>query len=269
MYNLLLTYIYMNTAEAPNVYDVLTPEHKRLLAEAQLQMLVQANVGKSLDSLATEIRSNTQLAMLDSDLVTTAANTIQTGADAYGYTTVQNLGNGALGMNEVGTNKAVVDAQLVMQAIYTDASTLKQVVIHENAGHGAQSKDVQDVVLTNGEIMSSWEVYEGHAEHVSNPNARRSGQPEDYRNAQDKFETNNTAALTAYATTGNRSAAQAALFTETNTSAEEQIELMQSANFTAPEISEVIKITRAEFEMGPNSARAQSKQLSNTRHLAI
>lgn len=231
------------------------------------QYLVRATIaqeqGNSLSGIISAIRTNQELRELDSAVQAEAVQALTQAGAGHEFSTVAQLDQGVLGMNRIGTKETYVSADVVADAATSNnTEQLQQVLEHENTGHGNQTKDTQDIVGKNGEVISVWQQREGHAEHVSNPHGRREGQPRDYAAAQDAFEENNTTVLSSYITGRvNFITAQAAILRNSRLSYEDQEAALDTANVqhdVAQRILFAVHGTRNRYINGPKGEKSMA-----------
>lgn len=258
---------YTPQLEAQSVL-LLNKEQRELLAKEHLEGLIQESVGKSVSEVRSKIAAATEAKTLDAALVGDYETKLTAAIGEHGNVKVENLGGTTMGVNyEVGTKNTAVDSRMVgVDAVRTNNKQLAEVLDHENSeelGHAGQVQ-VQSVIGTDGKVHDSRTVLEGDVEtNMTKKYGQRADQPKEVYGEGEAFVQEAGADTVGNYTRGkaDRATTQAEIFKQDNSlSAEDQIELMEAAEFTAPEIADVIKQTRADFENGPNSNRKNSAQ---------
>lgn len=243
--------------------QLLNKEQRELLAKAHLEGVIQQSVGKNVQEVRSAVAAATEAKELDAELVDDYSAKLSSSIGEHGNVKVQNLGGATMGVNyQVGTKNTAVDSRmLAVDAVRTDGKKLEEVLDHENSeelGHAGQVA-VESLVGTDGKVRDSRTVLEGDVEtNMTKKYGQRADQPKEvYAEGEEFVQDVGVDTISAYARGGaDRATTQAEIFKQDKElSAEDQITLMESAEFTAPEIADVIKQTRADFENGPNSNR--------------
>lgn len=256
---------YRQASEGLPGSEAPSPEDQKALAHERLHRMVQERAGGTIGQLKGDTTRVAQ-ELVDPEaksVVQTYSARLNSQTAGFDAVQIQNLGEGTMGMNQVGTTRSMIStAMLTPERIkQSGANSAHAVLEHEHGtfGHKNQIASIGEIIDRRGRKQTRTHQWEAGTE--GNGKRRfgsRSGKPGLYLDAETFADQVGVQTLNSYlykggSRAGDRVWFQTQALRDTSMSDQQMESELASVGFTSPEIDRIRNEVRSDYKKGPSS----------------